>query len=148
MPPTRIAVVVLLVAVAGCTGLAPTDGAETTAPATAPTTELTTEQPTTETTQPHTGVGTSHAPTHLTVRAGAGVENVTVTLAPGGDDATYEVPAGREVDLTREVHDRGHDVHVVVERGGEVVYEADVLEYEYHDVVVRGNDTDVTMSVV
>ncbi len=144
MSPTRIAAVALLVAVAGCTGLAPTDGAGTTAPATAPTTE----EPTAETTQPHTGVGTSHAPDHLTVRAGAGVENVTVTLASDGDDGTHAVPAGREVDLTREVHDRGHDVHVVVERGGEVVYEGDVLEYEYHRVTVDQNDTDVTMSVV
>lgn len=145
MSPTRIAAVALLVAVAGCAGLAPT-GSETTVPTTAPT--ATPTEPTSDTTAPHTGVGTSHAPEHLMVRASAGVENVTVTLAPDGDAESYDVPAGREVDLTREIHDRGHDVRVVVERGGEVVYEADVLGYEHHRVTVNENDTDVSMAVV
>ncbi|CQH51477.1 uncharacterized protein HHUB_1736 [Halobacterium hubeiense] len=145
MSPTRIADVALLVAVAGCAGLAPT-GSET-APTTAPT-ATPTETTSSDTTAPHTGVGTSHSPEHLTVRASAGVENATVTLAPDGDAESYEVPAGREVDLTREIHDRGHDVHVIVERGGEVVYEADVLGYEHHRVTVNENDTDVSMAVV
>lgn len=142
MSPTRIAAVALLVAVAGCTGLAPTDGTETTVP---PTEQPTTQQPTTGL---HTAEGTSHIGEHLTVRASAGIENVTVTLAPDGDAENREVAAGAEVDLTREVHDRGHDVRVVVERGGEVVFDEQVRAYEYYDVVVYENDTSVDYVVV
>jgi len=145
MAPTRLAAVALFVAVAGCTGLAPT-GSDTTTPTTAPATVPT--ETTSDTTSPHTGVGTSHAPEHLTVRASAGVENVSVTLAPDGDAASHEIPAGREVDLTQVIHDRGHDVRVVVERGDETVYDETVAEYEYHKVTVSENDTDVTMTVV
>ncbi|WP_353633429.1 hypothetical protein ABSL23_08645 [Halobacterium sp. NMX12-1] len=145
MSPTRIAAVALLVAVAGCAGLAPTDS-ETTAPTSAPT--VTPTETTSDTTEPHTGVGTSHAPEHLTVRASGGVENVTVTLAPDGDTETYDLPAGREVDLTREIHDRGHDVRVVVERGDETVFDREVLGYESFDVTVHGNDTSVDYAVV
>ncbi|MCG1002498.1 MULTISPECIES: hypothetical protein [Halobacterium] len=145
MSPKRVAAVALFVALAGCAGFAPTDGTETPS-ATAPTSTPT--ETTAETTEPHTGVGTSHTSDHLTVRASAGVQNLSVTLAPDGDSATYEVPAGDELSFTREIHDRGHDVHVVVERGGEVVYEADVLGYEYHQLTVHENDTEVTMAVV
>lgn len=82
------------------------------------------------------------------MRASAGVENVSVTLAPDGDAATYEVAPGSEVDLTQVIHDHGHDVRVVVERGDETVYDETVAEYEYHKVTVSENDTDVTMAVV
>ncbi|MCD2200412.1 hypothetical protein LPA44_10970 [Halobacterium sp. KA-4] len=145
MSPTRIAAVALLVAVAGCAGLAPTSS-ETTAPTSAPT--ATPTETTSDTTEPHTAVGTSHAPAHLTVRASAGVENVSVTLAPAGDAETYDVPAGNEVSLTREIHDRGHDVRVVIERGNETVFDKRVLEYEYFDVTVHENDTSVDSIVV
>ncbi|GAA0266460.1 hypothetical protein [Halobacterium noricense] len=145
MSPTRIAAVALLVAVAGCTGLAPT-GSETTVSTTAPT--ATPTETTSDTTEPHTGVGTSHAPEHLTVHATSGVENVSVTLAPDGDAETYDVPAGNEVSLTREIHDRGHDVRVVVERGNEPVFDKAILAYESVDVTVHENDTSVDYVVV
>lgn len=153
MSPTRIAAVVLLVAIAGCTGFGPAGGDGTTAPTTEPTTVPTTaptaEPTTSETTEPHTAVGTSHISTHLVVRASSGVENVTVTLSPGGGTSeTYDVPAGDELDLTREIHDRGHDVRVVVDRGSERVFDEAVLGYEYYEVVVDENDTRVEHAVV
>ncbi|MCD2202278.1 hypothetical protein [Halobacterium sp. KA-6] len=145
MSSTRIAAVALLVAVAGCAGLAPT-GSETTVPTTAPT--ATPTETTSDTTEPHTGVGTSHAPDHFSVHASAGVENVSVTLAPDGDADTYDVPAGNEVSLTREIHDRGHDVRVVVDRGNETVFDKAILAYESVDVTVYANDTNVDYVVV
>ncbi|MGB9963612.1 hypothetical protein [Halobacterium sp. CBA1126] len=147
MSPTRTAVVALLVALAGCAGFAPADDGETTVPTSTPTgthTDATTSPPT----EPHTAVGTSHAPEHLSVRASENVDNVTVTLAPGGDTETYDLPAYREVDLTREVHERGHDVRVVVERGNETVFDRRVLAYESFDVTVYANDTRVDYVVV
>jgi hypothetical protein len=146
MSPTRIAAVALLVAVAGCAGLAPT-GSETTTPTSTPT-ATPTETTTSDTTEPHTGVGTSHAPEHLRVHATSGVENVSVTLAPDGDAETYDIPAGNEVSLTREIHDRGHDVRVVVERGNETVFDRAILAYESVDVTVYENDTSVDYVVV
>lgn len=154
MSAIRLVVVVLLVVVAGCTGSG-VSGDDTTAELTTEqTTGETTGSSTGETTEPsagtdqHTGHGTSHAPAHLTVRAAAGLDNVTVTLSPDGDAGTYEVPGGEELELTREVHDRGHDVRVVVERGDEVVYDETVLEYEHHRIRVHENDTDVSMGMV
>lgn len=160
MSARRIVAIALLVVAAGCTGLGPAGGDGTAAPTTAPTTGPTTVPTTTpttapttdstsgETTEPHTAYGTSHVGTHLVVRAGAEAENVTVTVAPDRDGATYDVPAGDEIDLSREIHDRGHDARVVVERGSEVVFRESVLAYEYYEVVVRENDIQVEQAVV
>lgn len=164
MSPTRIAAVVLLVVVAGCAGLSGDPGtttAPTTEPTTLPTTESTddstTELPTsdsmsdstsdsTPTTEPHTAHGTSHTSTHLVVDNRTTGENVTVTLGTGAGATTYDVVDS--ADLTREVHDRGHDVEVVVERGDETVFEETVRGYEYYEVAVYENDTSTSYVVV
>lgn len=158
MSPKRGVVLVLLVVLAGCTGVSPGGASDPTSEAPSSTTELpssTTELPTSttpattdQTTAPHTGVGTSHAPEHFSVRAGAEVPNVTVTLAPNADTETYRLDAGSQLDLTREIHNRGHEVQVVVERGNETVFDQTVYGYESYDVVVYENDTRVTMAEV
>jgi len=141
----RTVLLALLVVLAGCTGVTPSDSPDQrTTDATTPVDTVTT----TETTEPHTGVGTSHASSHFVMRAHAGVENVTVTLAPDGDTSTAEIEPGPEHSFTRAIHDRGHDVRVVVERDGEVVFDQTVREYEYHEVTVQENETSVTQSVV
>lgn len=145
MSPKRVLALALLVVLAGCTGAGTTgDG-----PTTAPTTESTTTTTGGSTTGPHTAVGTSHIDDHLGVRASFGVDDVTVTLAPGTDDAaSYDLDEGETLDLTREIHERGHAVRVVVERGDEVVFEATVHGYQSYDVTVDANDTRVTETVV
>lgn len=133
MSPKRVAAVALLVAVAGCAGLS--GDPETT---TAPTSESTTE--------PHTAQGTSHASEHLLVSTSSGVDNVTVTLGTAGSAETYAVDGS--IDLTRAVHERGHDVRVVVERGNETVFDRTVREYQYWEVHVTENATRVSQLVV
>ena len=141
MSPKRVLALALLVVLAGCTGAGTTGAAPTTAPTTTPTTD--------STTAPHTAVGTSHIDDHFGVRAASDVDNVAATLAPGADDATsYTLNASERLDLTREIHDRGHGVRVVVERGDEVVFEATVRGYQSYDVTVEDNDTRVTETVV
>lgn len=136
--PKRALLVALLVAVAGCAGSGVPGGVA----------DSTTAPPTTgETVEPHTADGTSHVSRHLTVRAWHDDGNVTVTLAPEGDTRQFAVRAGEERSFTRAVHDRGHDVRVVVERDGEVVYEAAVLAYQHHQVTVRDNETTVSKAV-
>lgn len=125
---------VLLVAAAGCAGVTSQPGYRTT-----------TGEPTAE---PHTAVGTSHIDRHLTVSAHVNAGNVTVTLAPNGSSETYAVEPGDPVSLTREIHDRGHDVRVVVERDGEVVFDTTVRGYASYDVTVTENDTRVTEAMV
>lgn len=147
MSRARIAAIALLVGLAGCTGVSPADGGTTTAP-TADTTTVPTTETTTSTTEPHTARGTSHTSTHFVVSASLNVGNLTVTLAPDGDSETYSLDAGDELDLTREIHERGHDVRVVVERGEETVFERSILGYEYYDVTVYENQTDVEYAVV
>ena len=155
MSPNRAVLLVLLVVLAGCTGVSP--GGE----ANDPTTELptrTTDKPiddsTTDTrtsagtTEPHTGVGTSHISEHFSIRAGAEVSNVTVTVAPNGSSETHRLDTGEQLDLTREIHDRGHDVTVVVERGTETVFDQTVQGYEYYEIAVYENETDVQQAVV
>ncbi|SEW01926.1 hypothetical protein [Halobacterium jilantaiense] len=145
MSPRRVLLVALLVAVAGCTGDGPSGGV---GDDTTTTTAAATTAPTTgETIEPHTAHGTSHTSRHLTVQAWHDAENVTVTLAPEGDTEQFAVRAGEERSFTRSIHERGHGVHVVVERDGEVVYEASVLAYQYHRVTVRENETSVTKAV-
>jgi hypothetical protein len=152
MSLARITATALLVVVAGCTGANPAGGDTTTAPTpdttTVPTTQTDTATPTDSTTPPHTAKGTSHTATHFVVSAGANVDNVTVTLAPDGDSETYELDAADDLDLTREIHERGHDVRVVVERGDETVFDESVLGYEYYDVTVYENETNVEHAVV
>ncbi|MFC3478688.1 hypothetical protein [Halobacterium litoreum] len=143
MSPKRVVAVALLVAVAGCTGLGGSDTTTTVDETTVETTGTTDA-----TTEPHTAVGTSHIDRHLSVRASYGAGNVTVTLAPDGDTETYVVEEGDRLSLTREIHDRGHGVPVVVERGGEVVFNATVEDYEYYEVVVDENDTRVSSAMV
>jgi hypothetical protein len=82
------------------------------------------------------------------VRAYAGVENVTVTLAPNGETSSFDVDPGPKRSFTREIHDRGHDVRVVVERDGEVVFDRTVRNYQYYQLAVQENGTSVTQSVV
>lgn len=150
----RLVAVVLLVVAAGCTGGGVGEDDTTAELTTQRPTEAATDAPSGETTDAsagggqHTGQGTSHAPAHLTVRAAAELDNVTVTLSPDGDAETYEVSGGDEVELTREVHDRGHDVRVVVVRGDEVVYDETVREYEHHRIRVHENSTDVSTVMV
>lgn len=167
MSPTRsAAALALLVAVAGCTGLSGDAG--TTPPATepgagattAPTTDPVTTDPTTastadsatnaggDATEPHTASGTSHTSSHLGVRAAAGVENVTVTLAPNGSTATHSLESTGYVDLTHAIHARGHGVRVVVERGDETVFDQTVHGYEDWTVTAYENRTDVEYVVV
>ena len=164
MSPNRAVLLTLLVVLAGCTGVNPggdTDDATTGLPS--DTTELptgTTERPTKttdqstdagtpgRTTEPHTGVGTSHAPEHFSVRAGAEVQNVTVTLAPNGDTETHHLDAGSQLDLTREIHDRGHGTTVVVERGNETVFDETIAGYEFYRLAVYENETSVQQGVV
>lgn len=107
----------------------------------------TTTQSTT-TTAPHTHRGTSHHAYHLEVRAQFDLDNVTVTLAPSGGSATYQLDAGEQRSFTHEIHNRGHGVRVVVERGDEVVFEQTIHDYEFYQVTVRENETSVTQSVV
>ncbi|MFB6268325.1 MAG: hypothetical protein ABEH83_00160 [Halobacterium sp.] len=146
MPLARVLAVLLLVSVAGCTGLS---GSDTTTAGTTSTTDVTSSTPTTERqgTEPHTAVGTSHTDTHLVVHDHTESGNVTVTLGAGSDAATYDVEDG-SLDLTREIHDRGHDVRVVVERGNETVFDQVVRKYQFWEVTVRDNDTSVTQTVV
>lgn len=157
MPRVRIAAIALLVALAGCTGVtgdAPGIDDPDAGPTTEVTTELTTElttEPTTDTTtadgtEPHTAEGTSHIDTHLLVSAGRDVDTVTVTLGTGEEAQQY--PVSGSVDLTREIHDRGHDVPVVVERGNETVFERTVYGYESYELVVYENDTRVSVMEV
>lgn len=144
----RTTALVLLVALGGCLG-GPAPGADdstTTPSATAPTTTQSTTTATT--TAPHTYRGTSHNAQHLTVRAYHDLDNVTVTLAPGGDSATYQLEAGEQRSVTQEIHDRGHQVRVVVERGDEVVFERTISDYQYYRVAVQANDTSVWQSEV
>jgi hypothetical protein len=152
MSLARITAIALLVVVAGCTGAGPTDGGTTTAPTTdsttVPTTQTATATPADSTTPPHTAKGTSHTATHFVASAGANVDEVTVTLAPDGDNETYELEAADELDLTREIHERGHDVRVVVERGDETVFDQSILGYEYYDVTVYEDQTNVEYAVV
>lgn len=152
MSLARITAIALLVAVAGCTGAGPADGGTTTAPTTDPTTVPSTQTDTTtytdSTTEPHTAKGTSHTATHFVVSTGAYVDNLTVTLAPDGDSESYELDAADELDLTREIHERGHDVRVVLERGDETVFDQSILGYEYYDVTVYENQTNVEYAVV
>jgi hypothetical protein len=158
MPRVRLAVIALLVVLAGCTGV-PGDATTTDDPGAGPTTELTTE-PTTELTtesttdtttvdgtEPHTAQGTSHIDTHLVVDPQTGVDNVTVTLGTGGNAETHPVEVGY-LDLTREIHERGHGVQVVVERGNETVFNQTVYGYQYYRVTVSETDTSVTQTVV
>ena len=140
MSPNRAVLAVLLVVFAGCSGASP--GGATTS-----TTDFPTDTAT-QTTAPHTGVGTSHAPEHFHVRAGGETSNVTVTLAPNGDTETYRLDSGRQLDLTREIHDRGHDTTVVVERGNETVFDETVAGYEYYELTVYENDTNVEQAMV
>jgi len=150
----KTVVLALLVALAGCTGAGAPGGSggETTAGPTVTTTTTTTAStsstPSTSSTDPHTGRGTSHASSHLSVQAASGVENVTVTLAPDGQSASVQVEAGTERSLTEAVHERGHDVRLTVERDGEVVFDRMVREYEYYQVTVYENETSVTHSEV
>lgn len=161
--PNRAIALALLVMFAGCIGASPDDvgASDPTTELPTSTTELptsTTQQPTDETTtdgattdqttEPHTGVGTSHSSNHFTVRAGAEAQNVTVTLAPNGDSDTYPLDAGTQRDLTREIHDRGHDVRVVVERGSETVFDQTIYGYESVDLTVDENDTRVSQAEV
>lgn len=141
MSPRRTLLLALLVALAGCTGASAPGGGDGA-------TTVTTTETTTATTEPHTAQGTSHAGSHLAVRASFGVENVTVTLAPGGEASSYVVDEGAERSFTQEIHDRGHDVQVVVERDGEVVFDKVVRDYQYYQLTVRENETSVTQSVV
>lgn len=137
MSPMRVLVVALLVVVAGCAGSGvpgAVDGDDTTTT-------------TADTTEPYAADGTSHVSRHLTVRTGLDAGNVTVTLAPESDTERFAVRAGAERSFTRAIHERGHDVRVVVERDGEVVYEASVLAYQSHQVTVRENHTAVTKAV-
>jgi hypothetical protein len=140
----RTLLVALLVAVAGCSG-AGVPGAGGDESTTAGTTVGTT---TADTTEPHTAQGTSHAGDHLSVRAVHGAGNVTVTLAPDGDAASFQIDEGAERSFTREIHDRGHDVRVVVARDGEVVFDQSVRGYQYYQLTVYGNETSVTQTVV
>ena len=155
MSPRRALAVALLVALAGCTGVGTTGGDTTTGPTTPLTTsqasETTKNTDTTtadSTTEPHTAVGTSHHSNHFSVRTGFGVENLTVTLAPDGDSETFTVSEGDELDLTHEIHERGHDVRVVVERGDEVVFDRPVYDYENYGLTVYEDDVSVDYSVV
>lgn len=154
MSPRRTLLLALLVVLAGCTGAGAPGGGDgtattgTTADATTSTTPTTETTTTADTTEPHTAQGTSHAGRHLSVRASYGVENVTVTLAPDGEAADFDVDAGAERSFTREIHDRGHDVQVVVERGDEVVFDQVVRDYQYYQLTVYENETSVTQSVV
>jgi ABC-type transport system substrate-binding protein len=144
----KTVVLALLVALAGCTGAGAPGGSggETTAGPTVTTTTTTTAS--TSSTDPHTGRGTSHASSHLSVQATNGVENVTVTLAPDGQSASVQVEAGTERSLTEAVHECGHDVRLTVDRDGEVVFDRMVREYEYYQVTVYENETSVTHSEV
>lgn len=152
MSPSRAVLLVLLVMLAGCTGVSPGDTETTELPTS--TTEQPVDDPTTDdettsqTTEPHTGVGTSHAPEHFSVRAGAEVPNVTVTLAPNADTETHRLDAGRQLDLTREIHDRGHGTTVVVKRGNETVFDETIAGYEYYELTVYENETSVQQGVV
>jgi hypothetical protein len=158
MPRVRLVAIALLVVVAGCTGFSG-DTTTTDDPDAGPTTELTTEpttalttEPTSDTstadgTEPHTAEGTSHIDTHLVVDPQTGVDNVTVTLGTGENAETYPVEAGY-LDLTREIHERGHEVPVVVVRGNETVFEQTVYGYQYYHVSISENDTSVSQTVV
>jgi hypothetical protein len=137
MSPRRTLLLALLVALAGCTGVGVPSGDSTTAETTADTT-----------TEPHTAQGTSHIGSHLSVRAAHDVENVTVTLAPGGDASTFEVEPGPEHSLTREIHERGHDVRGVAARGDETVFDREIQGYQSFELTVYENDTRRTQSVV
>jgi hypothetical protein len=130
-------VVALLVALAGCTGVGVPSGDATTA-------ETTVDN----TTEPHTAQGTSHIGSHLSVRSVHNIENVTVTLAPGGETETFEIEPGPECSFTREIHERGHDVRVVVERGGETVFDREIEAYESFELFVYENKTELSQSVV
>lgn len=144
----RLVALGLLVVAAGCAGLGGSADSPTTGVPAESVTDDTTTQATASTTDPHTAVGTSHISEHLTVRASYGVENVTVILEPDADSATYAVPEGEEIELTREIHDRGHDVRVAVERDGDVVFEKTIYGYEHHEVRVLENSTTVSTAVV
>lgn len=166
MSPERALALALLVALAGCTGVSPggvpadgttelpSDATERPTDTTERSAAVTADGPTTASdttdraTEPHTGVGTSHAPEHLSVRASVEVANVTVTLAPDGDSRTYRLDGGERRDLTREIHDRGHDVRVVVERGNETVFDQPVYGYESYAIVVEENDTQIRIAEV
>jgi len=140
MSPRRTLLLALLVALAGCTGAGvPGAGDDESA---------TTETAVGTTTEPHTARGTSHIGSHLSVRAAHDVEDVTVTLAPDGDAATYGVEPGPERSFTREIHERGHDVRVVVERGDETVFDREIQGYQSFELTVHENETSVTQSVV
>ena len=147
MSPRRTLLLALLVVLAGCTGAGlPGGGGDS-----ATTTEATTTDPTetaTDTTEPHTARGTSHAGSHLSVRALFGAGDLTVTLAPDGDAASFEVDEGAERSFAREIHDRGHDVRVVVERGDEVVFDQVVRDYQSYRLTVGENETSVTQTEV
>lgn len=83
------------------------------------------------------------------MRASYGVENVTVTVAPDdGDRSQFELSAGDQRSVTRPIHERGHDVRVVVERDGTVVFDETVAGYQYYRLAVSENDTSVTLTVV
>lgn len=138
MSPKRVLAVALLVAAAGCAGVDVPGGVGN--DATAPTTAS-------DTVEPHTAVGTSHVSDHLTVGAWHDAEGVTVALGPEGDAKQFAVRAGEERLFTREVHNRGHDVRVVIERDGEVVYEASVAASEHCRITVRENETTRTKMV-
>jgi len=145
MSPKRVLLVALLVAVAGCTGGGSLGGI---GDDTTTTTDAATTAPTTgDTIEPHTAHGTSHTRRHLTVRAWHDVENVTVTLAPEGDTEQFAVRAGEKRSFTGEIHERGHDVRVVVERGDETVFDRDIQSYQSFRLTIYENETSRTMAV-
>lgn len=143
MSPRPAVVLALLVVLAGCAGVGtPDSGGGPTA--STPTTGATA----TDTTEPHTARGTSHAGDHFSVRVASDVDGVTVTVAPDGNRSQFELSGGDQRSLTRLVHDRGHDVRVVVERDGAVVFDRAVRGYEYYRLTVSENDTSVSLTEV
>ena len=140
MSPRRTLLLALLVALAGCTGGGVLGGGDDGGSTTAETTR--------DTTEPHTAEGTSHAGDHFWVRAIYGAGNVTVTLAPDGESATFDIDEGADRSFTRELHDRGHDVRVVVKRDGKVVFDQTVQGYQYYRLTVYEKETSVSLAVV
>lgn len=145
MSPRPAVVLALLVVLAGCAGVGtPDSGGGPTA--STPTTGAAATA--TDTTEPHTARGTSHAGDHFSVRVASDVDGVTVTVAPDGNRSQFELSGGDQRSLTRLVHDRGHDVRVVVERDGAVVFDRAVRGYEYYRLTVSENDTSVSLTEV
>ncbi len=82
------------------------------------------------------------------MRVASDVDGVTATVAPDGNRSQFELFGGDKHWLTQPVHDRGHDVRVVVERDGAVVFDRAVRGYEYYRLTVAENDTSVSLTAV